>query len=144
MSNFRLEGKAAIVTGAAGGIGGAIVRAFRDAGASVAGVDLDAAKIRADLALACDVSSEGETRAAVERAASALGGLHVLVNTAATRDPTGTVTDLDLKEWNRVFAVNVGGARAARKPVRAARRARAARGLRRESRRDERARRGAE
>src|SRR5919198_5401147 len=110
MSNFRLDGKAAIVTGAAGGIGGAIVRAFRDAGAKVAGVDLDAAKVEADLAIACDVSSESETRAAVERAAGAFGGLHILVNAAATRDPTATVTDLDLAAWNRVFAVNVGGA----------------------------------
>ena len=107
---FSLQGKCAIVTGAAGGIGGATVRAFRDAGARVAGVDLDAARINADLALACDVASEGETRAAVERAASTFGSLHILVNAAATRDPTATVTDLDLATWNRVFAVNVGGA----------------------------------
>jgi NAD(P)-dependent dehydrogenase (short-subunit alcohol dehydrogenase family) len=107
---FSLLGKAAIVTGAAGGIGGAIVRAFRDAGAKAAGVDLDAAKVKADLAIACDVSSESETRAAVERVARAFGGLHILVNAAATRDPTATVTDLDLAAWNRVFAVNVGGA----------------------------------
>lgn len=107
---FSLQGKSAIVTGAAGGIGGAIVRAFRDAGAKAAGVDLDAAKVVADLAIACDVSSESETRAAVERAAHAFGGLHILVNAAATRDPTATVTDLDLAAWNRVFAVNVGGA----------------------------------
>jgi NAD(P)-dependent dehydrogenase (short-subunit alcohol dehydrogenase family) len=113
MSNahkFGLEGKCAIVTGAAGGIGSAIVRAFRDAGAKVAGVDLDAGKISADLALACDVSSESETREAVERAVKAFGALQVLVNTAAVRDPSATVTDLDLAAWNRVFAVNVGGA----------------------------------
>jgi len=113
MSNahkFGLEGKCAIVTGAAGGIGSAIVRAFRDAGAKVAGVDLDAGKISADLALACDVSSESETREAVERAVKAFGALQVLVNTAAVRDPSATVTDLDLAAWNRVFAVNVAGA----------------------------------
>lgn len=107
---FSLHGKCALVTGAAGGIGGAIVQAFRDAGAKVAGVDLDAGGIRADLALACDVSSERETREAVERSARELGALHVLVNAAAMRDPTASVTDLDLATWNRVFAVNVGGA----------------------------------
>lgn len=107
---FSLQGKGAIVTGAAGGIGSAIVRAFRDAGARVAGVDLEQAKIEADLALACDISSETDTREAVERAAGELGGLHVLVSAAAMRDPTATVTDLDLAAWNRVFAVNVGGA----------------------------------
>ena len=107
---FSLQGKCAIVTGAAGGIGGAIVRAFRDAGAKVAGVDLDAAKMRADLAIGCDVSSESETRQALERAVQAFGALHVLVNAAATRDPTASVTELDLAAWNRVFAVNVAGA----------------------------------
>jgi len=107
---FSLQGKCAIVTGAAGGIGSAIVAAFREAGAKVAGVDLDGAKVRADLAIGCDVSSENDTRQAVERAVQAFGALHILVNTAATRDPSATVTDLDLAAWNRVFAVNVGGA----------------------------------
>jgi NAD(P)-dependent dehydrogenase (short-subunit alcohol dehydrogenase family) len=107
---FSLQGKCAIVTGAAGGIGSAIVAAFREAGAKVAGVDLDERRIKADLALAADVASESETRQAVERAMQAFGALHVLVNTAATRDPSATVTDLDLAAWNRVFAVNVGGA----------------------------------
>jgi NAD(P)-dependent dehydrogenase (short-subunit alcohol dehydrogenase family) len=107
---FSLQGKCAIVTGAAGGIGSAIVAAFREAGAKVAGVDLDERRIKADLALAADVASESETRQAVERAVQAFGALQVLVNTAATRDPSATVTDLDLAAWNRVFAVNVGGA----------------------------------
>ena len=107
---FSLQGKCAIVTGAAGGIGSAIVAAFREAGAKVAGVDLDERRIKADLALAADVASESETRQAVERAMQAFGALHVLVNTAATRDPSATVTDLDLAAWNRAFAVNVGGA----------------------------------
>jgi NAD(P)-dependent dehydrogenase (short-subunit alcohol dehydrogenase family) len=107
---FSLDGKTALVTGAAGGIGSAIVRAFRDAGATVAGVDLEAGKIQSDLAFQCDVSREDETRQTVERAARELGALHVLVNAAAMRDPTASVTELDLAAWNRVFAVNVGGA----------------------------------
>ena len=107
---FSLQGKRAIVTGAAGGIGSAIVRAFRDAGAKVAGLDLDAKNVQADLALACDVSAEEQTRQAVERTARELGALHILVNAAAMRDPTASVTELDLAAWNRVFAVNVGGA----------------------------------
>jgi NAD(P)-dependent dehydrogenase (short-subunit alcohol dehydrogenase family) len=107
---LSLDGKAAIVTGAAGGIGSAIVAAFRQAGAKVAGVDLDRARVQADLGISCDVSSESQTRDAVDRAAKAFGGLHILVNTAAMRDPSATVTEIDLTAWNRVFAVNVGGA----------------------------------
>jgi len=109
--NYSLEGKAAIVTGAAGGIGGAIAKAFKDAGAQVACVDLAVDKIGRDyLPIRCDVSSERETKAAVATIAKTLGGIHVLVNAAAMRDPTATVTDLDLAAWNKVFAVNVGGA----------------------------------
>ena len=108
---FSLQGKSAIVTGAAGGIGGAIAKAFKDAGAQVACVDLAVDKIGRDyLPIRCDVSSEPETKAAVATIAKTLGGIHVLVNAAAMRDPTATVTDLDLAAWNKVFAVNVGGA----------------------------------
>ena len=118
---FSLRGKVAVVTGAGGGIGRAIACAYGEAGAAVACVDLDDAQARATatllgdagaraLAVACDVADEGATRAAVERIVAELGGLDVLVNGAAPRDPSATVTDLDLAAWNRVFAVNVGGA----------------------------------
>ena len=108
---FSLKGKSAIVTGAAGGIGSAIAAAFKQAGAQVACVDVAVENIGGGfLPIRCDVSSESETKVAVEQAAKAFGGLHVLVNAAAMRDPTATVTELDLAAWNRVFAVNVGGA----------------------------------
>jgi NAD(P)-dependent dehydrogenase (short-subunit alcohol dehydrogenase family) len=115
---FSLQGKAAIVTGAGGGIGRAISVAFARAGARIACVDLNSGNAeetarqagQGALALACDVSSETDTRAAVERAAKAYGALHILVNGAAMTDPTATVLELDLQAWNRVFAVNVAGA----------------------------------
>ncbi|MGH8741423.1 MAG: SDR family NAD(P)-dependent oxidoreductase, partial [Burkholderiales bacterium] len=111
-SKYSLQGKAAVITGAGGGIGHAIAVAFAQAGAKVACVDLNVARISGDalLPISCDVSSESETKAAVERAAKAFGALHVLVNGAAMTDPTASVLDLDLAAWNRVFAVNVGGA----------------------------------
>ena len=115
---FALGGKAAVVTGAGGGIGRAIAIAFARAGAKVACVDLQAETAQATaelagegaLAIQCDVSSELATRNAVERAVKAFGALHILVNGAAMTDPTATVLDLDLAAWNGVFAVNVGGA----------------------------------
>ncbi|HEY5900887.1 MAG TPA: SDR family oxidoreductase [Burkholderiales bacterium] len=108
---FSLQGKVAIVTGAGGGIGGAIAQAFGDAGAKVACIDLVLDRVESRfLPIRCDVASESETRAAVERTVKELGGLQILVNAAAMRDPTATVTDLDLAGWNKVFAVNVGGA----------------------------------
>ena len=115
---YSLKGKAAIVTGAGGGICRAISVVFAQAGARVACLDLrlneaeETARLAGEgtVAIACDVSSESDTKAAVERAAREFGALHILVNGAATRDPSATVLDLDLAAWNKVFATNVGGA----------------------------------
>ncbi|MDQ5848079.1 MAG: glucose 1-dehydrogenase [Pseudomonadota bacterium] len=113
-----MNGKAAIITGAGGGICRAIAVTFARAGASVACLDLNlkaaerTAKLAGEhcLAIGCDVASESETARAVEQAVKAFGALHVLVNGAAMTDPTATVLDLDLAAWNKVFGVNVGGA----------------------------------
>ena len=113
MDKYSLKGKAAIVTGANGGICGAIAQAFSEAGAKVACVDLEVGNIREKkdfIAIRCDVSSETDTQKAVERAVQAFGGVNVLVHGAAMRDPSATVTDLDLATWNRILGVNLGGA----------------------------------
>jgi NAD(P)-dependent dehydrogenase (short-subunit alcohol dehydrogenase family) len=113
---FSLAGKAAIVTGAGNGIGRAIALAFAEAGARVACVDLEGDKAEATavaakgLGIACDVASESESKAAVERAVAGFGGIDILLNGAACPDPSGSVADYDLATWNKVFAVNVAGA----------------------------------
>lgn len=116
--SYSLKGKAAIVTGAGGGICRAICATFAQAGAHVACLDIDLKKAeetarlsgKGTLAIACDVSSETHTRGAVERSAKEFGRLDVLLNGAAMSDPTATVLDLDLAAWNKIFATNVGGA----------------------------------
>jgi len=118
---FRLDGKAAIVTGAGGGIGRAISVALARAGAAVAACDIDPARAgeTADLAaaaggraaaVACDVADEASCRRAVEEAVARFGALHVLVNGAAMLDPDATVVECEPASWNRVLAVNLGGA----------------------------------
>jgi NAD(P)-dependent dehydrogenase (short-subunit alcohol dehydrogenase family) len=118
---FLLAGKVAAVTGAGAGIGRAIALAFADAGASVACIDLDAEAAAATsgmisatganaIAVACDVAREGDVDAAAQTALKAFQHVNVLVNGAAGQDPNGTVLELSLADWNRVFAVNVGGA----------------------------------
>jgi len=116
--SYSLKGKAAIVTGAGGGIGRAISIAFAQAGAKVACVDLNLDKAEEtarlggedSVAIRCDVSSESDTKAAVERAANGFGRVDILLNGAAMTDPSATVLELDLAAWNKVFATNVGGA----------------------------------
>ena len=58
----------------------------------------------------CDVGSEADVEAAAKAILGKFPAIHILVNGAAGYDPNGTVLDLTLSDWNRVFAVNVGGA----------------------------------
>ena len=58
----RLDGKVCVITGAAGGIGAAAARRFREEGATVVGVDLHDDSPGVDLALACDVADEDAVR----------------------------------------------------------------------------------
>ena len=118
---FRLDGKSAIVVGAALGIGRAIALAFADAGAKVACLDIDAAaasetatriKNASGTAIAhhCDVTSEVSIADAVKAAIAAHGVPYVLVNGAAMREPTGTIVVLEPADWNRAIAINLSGA----------------------------------
>lgn len=121
MTGPVLTGKAVVVTGAGNGIGRAIATTFASAGAVVMCLDIDdgaaeesarriaSAGGRAQ-AQRCDVSSEADTLAAAEAAKSAFGAIHVLINAAATDDPSGSVLDISPADWTRVFAVNVMGA----------------------------------
>ena len=119
--DYSLTGKSAVVTGAGNGIGRAIALAFAQAEANVACVDIDAKAAEATaaaasndgvktLAVRCDVADEADVAAAVKAILQKFPAIHVLVNGAAGYDPNGTVLDFTLLDWNRVFAVNVGGA----------------------------------
>ncbi len=114
----RLDGRAALVTGAAGGIAGEIARRFAAEGASVACLDIDgegAARVAGEIeaaggrALACpgDVADAESVRGCVERAAETFGRLDVVVNGAALGEAAGDVVELDLEEWQRALATNL-------------------------------------
>ncbi len=118
---FRLDGKPAIVVGAALGIGRAIAEIFGTAGAYVACLDVDekgAADTAAHIAGSggkamshrCDVTSEASIAEAVTAAVAAHGAPRVLVNGAAMREPTGTIVELSPADWNRAVAINFTGA----------------------------------
>jgi NAD(P)-dependent dehydrogenase (short-subunit alcohol dehydrogenase family) len=115
------EGKVALVTGGASGLGRASVEALHTAGASVVIADLASsdgeivAKEMGDRAAfhATDVTSEDDAGAAVAKAAEAFGGLHVLVNCAGVGFPgrvlTREGTPNDLERFEFVVRVNLIG-----------------------------------
>src|SRR5229473_769825 len=118
---MQLTGKAALISGAGGGICRAIAVALAEAGAAVASCDIDpeasaetarlvtAAGGRA-LSRACDVASEAQTRAVADAAHDAFGRLDILVSGAALHDPSGTVIETSLADWQQVLDINLTGA----------------------------------
>ena len=118
---MQLAGKAALISGAGGGICRAIAVAFAKEGAAIACIDIDLAASAEtarlvteaggrSLSQACDVASEGQTRAAAEAAHQAFGRLDILVSGAAPHDPSGTIIETSLADWQRVLDINLTGA----------------------------------
>lgn len=117
----RYDGRVAIVTGAARGIGAAIATRFAEEGASVAVLDLDEAQASATaqglpladgakaVGVGCDVADAGSAQAAVARVVEELGGVHVLVNNAGiTRD--NLLFKMSESDWDAVMGVHLKGA----------------------------------
>jgi len=110
---MRLEGKTAIVTGAASGIGAATAGLFAEEGARVLAVDLPGTRLaRAHrtrarvVTLEADVSADGSAARIVGAAISELGGLDIIVNNAGVGS-NALAEVLPIEEWDRVFSVNV-------------------------------------
>jgi NAD(P)-dependent dehydrogenase (short-subunit alcohol dehydrogenase family) len=106
-----------VVVGASSGLGRCIAAGLGKRGASVALMArrkdrlADAAKEAGPkaVAIACDVTQAASCRAAIEEAASRLGGIDSVVYTPAI-GPIGALTDLDADTWRRTFETNVTGA----------------------------------
>tara|TARA_R110002072_G_scaffold62214_7_gene155936 strand:- start:27502 stop:28284 length:783 start_codon:yes stop_codon:yes gene_type:complete len=114
MSWLDFEGKVAVVTGAAGGIGRSIAKSFVDAGAKVALLDLNAANVSDSateidgLAIACDVTNDDSVAKAVIKVERELGTATILVNNAAFLSP-GNLDEVSLADWQKMLDVNLTG-----------------------------------
>ncbi len=110
----RVDGKIALVTGAAGGLGAAIAQRLADEGAKVALTDLDfdaAAEVarqigQSAIAFEHDVTDEKRWQDVLTATAEHFGGLHILVNNAGI-GATGTVEQTDFDEWKRVHSIDL-------------------------------------
>lgn len=116
----RLEGRVALVTGAAQGIGAEFAKGLAAEGAKVAISDLDSGQTVVDIIkqaggdaidAPCDVSDEASARAAVQKTVEAFGRLDILVNNAAifTMVDRASFDEITVDDWDRVSAVNIKG-----------------------------------
>jgi 3-hydroxybutyrate dehydrogenase len=117
---MRLDGKVAIVTGAASGIGRAMAHRFAAEGANVVIADLDqarpesaAAEIAATtrghvMGLAMDVTDEDSVESGVARTIREYGGVHILCSNAGNQI-IGGIHELAFSDWKKVLAVHLDG-----------------------------------
>jgi 3-oxoacyl-[acyl-carrier protein] reductase len=112
---MKLEGKVAIVTGAASGFGRAIAERFVLEGARAVLADINAAGVRevaaslgnSAVGVHCDVSQKVDVDAMVRAATEAFGGLDILVNNAGTTHKNRPALEVGEAEFDRIYAVNV-------------------------------------
>jgi len=108
VNSYDFQGRVALVTGGASGIGAAAAERLRAGGARVAVFDLQEADGDV-LSLTGDASSSAAANEAVERVVSELGGLDILVNAAGIAGKSLRTLEVTDDEWLRVFGVNANG-----------------------------------
>ncbi|RYG15104.1 MAG: SDR family oxidoreductase [Chitinophagaceae bacterium] len=115
-----MEGKVALVTGAAQGIGFAAARAYAEAGASVALADLSeelvnkaATQLKSEgyhvIAIVCDVSDDAQVEAMVNKTVETFGSLDAAFNNAGIQNELAGAADQTREDFDRVTSVNLGG-----------------------------------
>lgn len=118
MDGLALNGRIALITGGAGGIGIAIARRFAAAGAKIALVDLreDAVEAAANalrqagydtFAVGGDVSNPVSVPAIVQRIIARFGRIDILINNAGIMGPVAPIWELEIEDWRRVLDIDL-------------------------------------
>jgi 3-oxoacyl-[acyl-carrier protein] reductase len=112
---MRLQGKTALVTGAASGFGKGIAETYAREGAKVAVVDLNEAGAQAvaaelggeAIAIGCDVSKGDQVEAAAQATRDAFGSLDIVVNNAGWTNPNRPLMETDEETFRKIYEINV-------------------------------------
>jgi NAD(P)-dependent dehydrogenase (short-subunit alcohol dehydrogenase family) len=114
---MRLDGKVALITGAARGIGAEIAKRFVDDGAKIVISDIQkdlldsvAGSLKGGMVAACagDVTKFDDVKKMVDTTVKFGGKIDVLVNNAGI-DPGGSIVDIDIELWKKILDVNLNG-----------------------------------
>ena len=113
---ISLKNKKVLITGATGGIGGAIVKKFLSLSAEVLGTGTNSEKLKklqSDFGKIkvkkFDISDHSSIEKFIEEASEELGGLDILINNAGITGPTAELWNYSLNDWNKVIDVNLNG-----------------------------------
>jgi NAD(P)-dependent dehydrogenase (short-subunit alcohol dehydrogenase family) len=118
--NISFEGKVALVTGAASGLGLATAKAFAESGASVALADWNEDAVRGAtneltaeghkaIAIRCDVADDAQVEAMVKQTVAAFGGLDAAYNNAGVQNVLAETADTTREDYDRVMGINLRG-----------------------------------
>jgi len=118
--NISFEGKVALVTGAASGLGLATAKAFAESGAAVALADWNENAVRAAaealkaqghrvLAISCDVADDAQVEAMVAQTLAAFGRLDAAYNNAGVQNVLAETADTTREDYDRVMGINLRG-----------------------------------
>ena len=107
-----MQGKVAIVTGAASGIGKACVESLIEQGAVVTGLDIapsieELFPQKEALGIKCDVTNEKQLKKAIEETIATFGGIDMLVSNAGIFPKSARIADMDGKLWDKSLELNV-------------------------------------
>jgi len=111
-NSLELQGEIVLITGAASGIGKSCVQSFLNRGAAVVGIDMDSSietnyKHNNYLGLICDVTDEEAIEGVLEKSVCHFGGIDMIVLNAGIFPEGRKVSELSIKEWNKVFSINL-------------------------------------
>ena len=111
-NSLEFQGEVVLITGAASGIGKSCVQSFLNRGAAVVGIDMDSSietnyKHNNYLGLICDVTDEEAIEGVLEKSVCHFGGIDMIVLNAGIFPEGRKVSELSIKEWNKVFSINL-------------------------------------